>query len=172
MKICRKASEQLFPNRRPLSYPNWTKNMNTHIRLKQHKNSTPKHKTTRTTTEVSPWNDIEDIWSFNINFTASTPPSKFNIHKCHTSKMCLVGTYFYTNVKLKIKKKKQKKKKKKTVQQGYHPCREHQHVIGMVLVPVNQFKFMLPASGCLNFLISRNISDILKREKEIYKNDC
>ena len=62
--------------------------------------------------------------------------------------------------------------KKKTVQQGYHPCRKHQHVIGMVLAPVNQFEFMLPASGCLNFLISRNISDILKREKEIYKNDC
>ena len=26
-------------------------------KCKQHKNSTPKHKTIRTTTEVSPWND-------------------------------------------------------------------------------------------------------------------
>ena len=31
--------------------------MKTYIRLKQHKNSTPKHKAIRTTTEVSPWND-------------------------------------------------------------------------------------------------------------------
>ena len=31
--------------------------MKTYIRLKQHKNSTPKHKTLRTTAEVSPWND-------------------------------------------------------------------------------------------------------------------
>ena len=31
--------------------------MKTHIRFKQHKKSTPKHKTYRTTTEVSPWND-------------------------------------------------------------------------------------------------------------------
>ena len=57
MKTCRKPSEQLFPNRRPFSYLNRTKNMKTYIRLKQHKNSTPKHKTIRTTTEVSPWND-------------------------------------------------------------------------------------------------------------------
>ena len=55
---------------------------------------------------------------------------------------------------------------KNEVQQGYHPCREHQHVIGMVLLPVNRFEFMLPACGCLNFLISRNISDLLKQEKE------
>ena len=34
--------EQLFPNRRPLSYPNLTKTMKTYIRFKQHKNSTPK----------------------------------------------------------------------------------------------------------------------------------
>ena len=64
--------------------------------------------------------------------------------------MCLVGTYFYTDMKL-----------ENAVQQGYH-----QHVIGMVLVPVNRFEFMLLASARLNFLISRNISDILKREKE------
>ena len=75
--------------------------------------------------------------------------------------MCLVDTYFYINVKL-----------KNAVQQGYHSCREHQHVIGMVLVPVNRFEFMLPAPGCLNVFISRIISDILKREKELYKNDC
>ena len=31
--------------------------MKTYIRLKQHKNSTPKHKTFRTTTEALPWND-------------------------------------------------------------------------------------------------------------------
>ena len=31
--------------------------MKTHFRRKQHKKSTPRHKTTRTTTEVSPWND-------------------------------------------------------------------------------------------------------------------
>ena len=37
MKTCRKSSEQLFPNRRPLSHPNCTKNMKTYIRLKQHK---------------------------------------------------------------------------------------------------------------------------------------
>ena len=30
----RKPSEQLFPNRRSLSYPNLTKNMKTYIRLK------------------------------------------------------------------------------------------------------------------------------------------
>ena len=30
--------------------------MKKYIRYKQHKNSTPKHKTLRTTTEVSPWN--------------------------------------------------------------------------------------------------------------------
>ena len=34
----RKSYEQLFPNRRPLSYPNLDKNMKTHIRFKQHKN--------------------------------------------------------------------------------------------------------------------------------------
>ena len=33
------------------------KNMKTYIRLKPHKNLTPKHKTIRTRTEVSPWND-------------------------------------------------------------------------------------------------------------------
>ena len=52
-----KPSEQLFPNRWPLSYPILTKNMKTHIRCKQHKNSTPIHNTIRTTTEVSPWKD-------------------------------------------------------------------------------------------------------------------
>ena len=31
--------------------------MKTYIRCKQHKNSTPKHKIIKTTTEVSPWND-------------------------------------------------------------------------------------------------------------------
>ena len=50
-------SEQLFPNRRPLSYPNLTETIKSHMRFKQHKTSTPKHKTNKTTTEVSPWND-------------------------------------------------------------------------------------------------------------------
>ena len=49
----RKQTEHIFPNRRPLSYPNLTKYMKTYIRCKQHKNSTPKHKTIRTTTEVA-----------------------------------------------------------------------------------------------------------------------
>ena len=31
--------------------------MKRYIRFKQHKNSTPKHKTNRITTEVSPWDD-------------------------------------------------------------------------------------------------------------------
>ena len=31
--------------------------MKTHIRCKQHNHSTPRHKTIRTTTDVSPWND-------------------------------------------------------------------------------------------------------------------
>ena len=55
--LYRKPSEQLFPNRLPFSYPNLTKNMKTQIRLRQHTNSTPKHKTIRTTTAVSPWKD-------------------------------------------------------------------------------------------------------------------
>ena len=48
-----------FPNRWPLSYLNLTKNMKTYIRRQQHKKSfqTPRHKTKRTTTEVSTWND-------------------------------------------------------------------------------------------------------------------
>ena len=54
IKIYRKPSGQLFPNRRPLSYPNLDKNMITYIRFKHHKNPTPKHKTNGTTTEVSP----------------------------------------------------------------------------------------------------------------------
>ena len=33
----RRPSEQLFPKRRPLSYPTLNKNMKTHIRLKQYK---------------------------------------------------------------------------------------------------------------------------------------
>ena len=45
-----------LPNRRPLSYPK-NKNMKTHIRFRQHKNSTPKHKTNGTTIEVPHWND-------------------------------------------------------------------------------------------------------------------
>ena len=36
--LYQKLSEQLFPKRRPLSYPNLTKNMKTYIRLKQQKN--------------------------------------------------------------------------------------------------------------------------------------
>ena len=52
-----KPSEQLFPDRQPLSNPDLTNNMKTYIRFKQNKNSTPKHKTNRTTTELSPWND-------------------------------------------------------------------------------------------------------------------
>ena len=54
-----KPSERLFPNRRPLSYSNLTKNRKAYIRLKQHKNSTAKNKTIRTTTEVPPWNNQE-----------------------------------------------------------------------------------------------------------------
>ena len=48
-----------FPNRWPLSYLNLTKNMKTYIRRQQHKIffQTPRHKTKRTTTEVSTWND-------------------------------------------------------------------------------------------------------------------
>ena len=47
-----------FPNRWPLSYLNLTKNMKTYIRRQQHKKFyTPRHKTKRTTTEVSTWND-------------------------------------------------------------------------------------------------------------------
>ena len=48
-----------FPNRWPLSYLNLTKNMKTYIRRQQHKKffQTPRHKTKRTTTEVSTWND-------------------------------------------------------------------------------------------------------------------
>ena len=38
------TSEQLFPNRQPLSYPNLAKNMKTYLRLKQHKNSPPNTK--------------------------------------------------------------------------------------------------------------------------------
>ena len=45
-----------FPNRWPLSYLNLTKNMKTYIRRQQHKKCyTPRHKTKRTTTEVSLW---------------------------------------------------------------------------------------------------------------------
>ena len=47
-----KPNEQLFPNKCKT-----TKTMKTYIRFKQHENSTPKHKTNRTTTEVSPWNN-------------------------------------------------------------------------------------------------------------------
>ena len=47
-----------FPNRWPLSYLNLTKTMKTHIRRQQHKKfKTQRHKTKRTTTEVSTWND-------------------------------------------------------------------------------------------------------------------
>ena len=47
-----------FPNRWPLSYLNLTKNMETYTRRQQHKKCyTPRHKTKRTTTEVSTWND-------------------------------------------------------------------------------------------------------------------
>ena len=55
--VCRMSS--YFPNRWPLSYLNLTKNMKTYIRRQQHKNvfQTPRHKTKRTTTEVSTWND-------------------------------------------------------------------------------------------------------------------
>ena len=57
VKTYRKQSEQLFRNRRPRSYPNLNKNMKTYIRFKQHKNTTPKHRTNGSTTEVSLWND-------------------------------------------------------------------------------------------------------------------
>ena len=55
-KTDRKPSEQLFPNMRPLSYPNLTY-MKMYIRCKQYKKSTPKPKTIRTTTEISHWNE-------------------------------------------------------------------------------------------------------------------
>ena len=44
-----------FPNRRHLSYPNLTKNKKEefYIRNQQNKKLTPKHKTIKTTTEVS-----------------------------------------------------------------------------------------------------------------------
>ena len=49
-----------FPNRWPLSYLNLTKNMKTYIRRQQHKKCyTPRHKTKRTTTEVSTWSLVE-----------------------------------------------------------------------------------------------------------------
>ena len=37
--VCRKPSEQLSPDRRPLNYPKLDKNMKTYIRFKQHKNN-------------------------------------------------------------------------------------------------------------------------------------
>ena len=43
-KIYSKISEQLFSNRRPLSYAALTKNMKTYISCKQHKISTPNTK--------------------------------------------------------------------------------------------------------------------------------
>ena len=52
-KTYRKPCKQLFPNRRPHSYPNLTKNMKTRIRFQQPKNSTPKHKTNCTALERS-----------------------------------------------------------------------------------------------------------------------
>ena len=57
LKTYHKTSKQLIPNRRSLSYTNLNKNMKTYIRFTQHNNSTPKHKTNRTTREVSPCND-------------------------------------------------------------------------------------------------------------------
>ena len=54
--IVRRVSSY-FPNRRPFSNPNLNKHMKTYLRLKQQTNSTPKHKTNGTATEVSPWND-------------------------------------------------------------------------------------------------------------------
>ena len=56
-KAYRQPSEQLFPNRRPLSNPNVTKYIQTYIRYKQHKISTSKHKAIRSTTEIMTWND-------------------------------------------------------------------------------------------------------------------
>ena len=50
----RRPSEQLLSNRRSLS-DHLTENMKTYIMYKQHTNTPPKHKTTRTTTEVLPW---------------------------------------------------------------------------------------------------------------------
>ena len=49
----------IFPNRRPLSYLNLTKNMKTYIRCQQQKKKFKniKTKNERTTTEVSPWKD-------------------------------------------------------------------------------------------------------------------
>ena len=46
-----------FPSSWPLSYPNLTKNMKAYIRYKQHKNLTSRHKTIKTTIEVSSLND-------------------------------------------------------------------------------------------------------------------
>ena len=58
-KAHRKPSEQLFANRRPLSYTNLNKKYENgnKIKKKKHKNSTPKHERNGTTTGVSPWND-------------------------------------------------------------------------------------------------------------------
>ena len=58
MKTYRKSNEQLFSNRRPLSYPNLMKKYeNIHKAQTSQKVLTPRHKTIRSTTEVSPWND-------------------------------------------------------------------------------------------------------------------
>ena len=48
--------------------------------------------------------EVKTFEILEIYFTTSTPSSKFNIHKCHNSKMILVGAYFYTDMKLKIDK--------------------------------------------------------------------
>ena len=57
MKISSRPAQENFPNRRPLSYLNLTKTTKTYVRFKLHNKSTPKHKTIKTTTDVSPWND-------------------------------------------------------------------------------------------------------------------
>ena len=55
LKTYHKPSKQLFPNRQPLSYPNFNKK---NMKVQTANKSTPKHnKTNRTTTEVSPWSD-------------------------------------------------------------------------------------------------------------------
>ena len=49
-------SEQLFPNRWPLSNPNRTENNMNKRKVKCHRNSEAKNRQQRTTTKLPPWN--------------------------------------------------------------------------------------------------------------------
>ena len=53
----RKPSEQLFPNRRPLSYPNFSQTLLKHENARKVQTTQKSNSTIETTTEVSPWND-------------------------------------------------------------------------------------------------------------------